>query len=226
MKTTILAAAALAATCAFAQGGSAQPRGGAPHMNQAGPWVARMLSSKTTLEKIGVTDEAMREAILAGIVPLREKGDAIEKKIRDISREQAELTRGLFEDKQSDPKPVMDKISEVAKLRAEQGRISVKAIIVLRDNLSPEQLEKAKSVILERGRERWRMRRGEGEGEGSKRGVRGDGDAPKRGRKHAAEGDGDGQKRGRKQAMEGEDEDAGGEKRGRKGRKAKRQNVE
>ena len=58
----------------------------------------------------------------------------------------------------------MDKIDEVAKLRAEQGRLSVRAIVVLRDNLSPEQLEKAREFILARGRERGRMRQGMGPG--------------------------------------------------------------
>ena len=60
-------------------------------------------------------------------------------------------------------------ISDVTdKLRAEQGRLSVRAIILLRDNLSPEQLVKAREFILERGRERGRMRRG-GMGPGGER---------------------------------------------------------
>jgi hypothetical protein len=79
-----------------------------------------MLADKASLEKIGVTDEALSTKILAELKPLKEQGDVLEKKIREISREQAQLMRGLLNDKASDPKPAMDKIDEVAKLRAEQ----------------------------------------------------------------------------------------------------------
>ncbi len=190
MKRILTIAAALAMACAFAQEKPKQaqngPRGRPPMMMQAGPWVVRMLSSKGTLENIGVTDAAAQDKIIAAIAPLKEKGAALEKKIREISLEQAKMTRGLFEDKERDPKPVMDKISEVAQLRAEQGRISVQAMLVLRDNLAPEQLEMAKKVIFERGRERGRMRRGEGPRHGARGGEGADGEKrrPPRNRKN------------------------------------------
>ena len=176
MKRLLVIAAAMAAACVFAQETPTPPNGGmhprGPMMQHAGPWVVRMLSSKEALEKMGVSDDALKDKILAALAPIKEEGDALEKKIREISHEQAEMTRGLFDDKTRDPKPVMDKITEVAKLRAEQGRLSVKAFLVLRDNLPQEQLEKAKSFIFSRGAERGRMRRG-GEGHGPRRGMRG-----------------------------------------------------
>ena len=202
MKRSLLIATAIVAACAFAQEKpNPQPRRMMPRMpmmmHQSGPWVARMLSSKTTLEKIGVADEALRDKIIAMIAPLKDKGDALDKKIRDIAFEQAEMTRALFDDKTRDPKPVMDKIGEVAKLRAEQARISVKAMLMLRENLSAEQLEKAKTVIFERGRERRRMRNGgAGGGEGRKPGM------------------GDGEGRPHRRGGEGRRPGRGGEKRG------------
>ncbi len=166
MKRILVAVAVLAAAFALAQEKPNQPQGGKrgrPRMmQQAGPWLIRMLTNKETLEKIGVSDAEEQKKIIGELEPLKKQGADIEKKIRQISRQQAEMTHGLFEDKARDPKPVMDKIAEVAALRAEQGRISVKAMLVLRDKLPPEQLEKAKTVIFERGRERGRMRRGEG----------------------------------------------------------------
>ena len=138
-----------------------------------------MLSSKMVLDRIGVTNEAQRTKLLADIKPLKEQGDVLEQKIREISREQAQLMRVLFQDKGSDPKAVLDKLDEVAKLRAEQGGLSVEAIIVLRDNLSPEQLAKAREFILERGRERGRMRRGGMGPGGERRGPPPDGSAPR-----------------------------------------------
>ncbi|MBQ6337646.1 MAG: hypothetical protein IJI36_00755 [Kiritimatiellae bacterium] len=176
-KLGIVIVAALATVCVLAQD---KPRRGGRHrgerpaagerqmhgpmMHAAGAWVPRMLADKASLEKIGVTDGALCTKLLAELKPLKEQGDVLEKKIREISREQAQLMRGLLKDKASDPKAAMDKIDEVAKLRAEQGRLSVRALVVLRDNLSSEQLEKAREFILERGRERGRMRQGMGPG--------------------------------------------------------------
>ena len=183
-KIGMIIVAVLATACVLAQEkprrgrGGGHPRGERPAMGErpmrgpmmhaAGAWVPRMLASKASLEKIGVTDEALRNKLLAELKPLKEQGDTLEQRIRDISREQVQLMRALFQEKGSDPKAVQDKIDEVAKLRAEQGGLSVRAIILLRDNLSPEQLAKAREFILERGRERGRMRRG-GMGPGGER---------------------------------------------------------
>ena len=193
-KIGMIIVAVLATACVLAQdkprrGGGKHQRGerpaagerpmAGPMMHAAGAWVPRMLASKASLEKIGVTDEALRTKLIAELKPLKEQGDLLEQRIRDVSREQVKLMQGLLKDKGCDPKPVMEKIDEVAKLRSEQGRLSVRALVVLRDNLSPEQLEKARALVLERGRERGRMRRG-GMGPGGERPVPPpDGSAPR-----------------------------------------------
>ena len=190
-KIGMIIVAVLATACVLAQekprrGGkhrgerpAAGERQRGPMMHAAGAWVPRMLSNKASLEKIGVTDEALSTKLIAELKPLREQGDLLEQKIREVSREQAKLMQDLLKDKGSDPRPVMEKIDEVAKLRAEQGRLSVRALVVLRDNLSPEQLAKARELVLERGRERGKMRRG-GMGPGGERPVPPpDGSAPR-----------------------------------------------
>ena len=189
MKHLVFIAAALVAACVMAEPEKAGPmRGGnrpmpmhGPMMQQSGMWVTRMLSSKNGLERLGIEDSELRDKIIAAITPIKEEGDNLEQKIRAIAREQAELTRGLFEDKTRDPKPVMEKIGEIARLRAKQGKLSVRAMLVLRDNLSPEQLEKAKKMIFDRGRERMFHHGQRGEGaEGMRRGPgpRGEGRRP------------------------------------------------
>ena len=197
----ILATTILAAACVLAQdenrgprpGGARHPRGERPMMGHpmmmppSGPWVAQLLCNPENLDKIGVTDEALRGKLTLELQPIKDKGNALEKQIREISREQAQMMRELFADKAKDAKPVLDKIDEVAKLRAEQGRLAVKAILVARDNLSPEQLEKAQALIREGGRQRGWMRR---EGGGGPRGAHGEG----RGRRHPEGKKGKGQR--------------------------------
>jgi len=172
-KIVVLAVAVLAVVGVLAQD-APKPEGGAvPHRVGGHPpfgpggmmqnaWVARVLSSRENLAKIGVTDAAVCDKLIGELTAIREKSDALEKQVRGISREQAQLMRELMDDKSKDAKPVLDKIDEVAKLRAEQGRLAVKAILIARDNLSEEQLKQARSLIRERGFQRGRMRRGEG----------------------------------------------------------------
>ncbi len=172
-KILVLTAAVLATVGVMAQDAPKPEGGAAPHRAGGHPpfgpgammqnaWVARVLSSRENLAKIGVTDAAVCDKLIGELTAIREKSDALEKQVRGISREQAQLMRDLMEDKSKDAKPVLDKIDEVAKLRAEQGRLAVKAILLARDNLSEEQLKQARSLIREGGLQRGRMRRGEG----------------------------------------------------------------
>ena len=167
-KVAMAVVAALAAACVIAQDAPRGPR--RQHgerngerrthfdrmpppmmMHGSGAFVMRMLSSKPVLERIGVTDEAQSQKIIDAIKPLREESDKLEGKIRELSREQSQSLRGLLKDKAADPKAAMDKVGELEKLRAEQGRLAVKAVLVLRDNLTPEQAEKAGEMISGRG---------------------------------------------------------------------------
>lgn len=182
-KLLTFAASALAAACVMAQDGPRRAEGGRPHgdrpppgmgMGGSGAWVTRMLSNRENLAKIGLADEEKQNKLVEALSALREKSEDLEKKIRMISREQARLMRELLEDGGRDDKAVLEKIDEVAKLRAEQGRLAVKSILVARDNLTPEQLKKARELISEKGRMRGGMRRGDGaDGEGPRAGCEG-----------------------------------------------------
>ena len=133
-------------------------------MHGSGAMMLRMLSSKPTLERIGITDEAQSTKITEALKPLVEESGKLEMRIREITREQAQSMRELLKDKAADPKAAMDKVGELEKLRAEQGRLAVKAALVLRDILTPEQAEKAGELFSGRG-----MRRPGGMGFGGER---------------------------------------------------------
>lgn len=180
-KVAMAVVAALAAVCAMAEepqrGPRRQPgeRNGERRaqfdrmpppmmMHGSGAMVLRMLSSKTGLERIGVTDEAQSKKISDAIKPLMEESGKLERQMRELSRAQSQALSALLKDKASDPKVAMDKVGELEKLRAEQGRLAVKAVLVLRENLTPEQLEKAGALFSSRG-----MRRPGGMGPGGER---------------------------------------------------------
>lgn len=174
-KLAVMSVVTLAAACVFAQGAPmGSPTG-------AGPWVAQMLAGGDNLEKIGVEDEALRESLRRDLTSLKEKADVIEREVRKVSREQAKMMRELMRDRSRSADDVLAKIDEVAKLRAEQGRLAVQSIVLLRDKLSAEQLEAAHKLVTERGRARGRMRMEERGGNGRQFGPgarRGRGEQP------------------------------------------------
>ena len=181
-KIMIIALAAIASSGVFAQDNADAPErpNGAriaqrPMMGGQGPWLVRMFTKKENFEKLGISDKAKADKLLADLEKIKDEGNAIEKKVREISREQAELMRKLFADKAADSKEVMAKIDEVAKLRAEQARLSVKTILTLRENLTEEQMQNARNMMMERGQMRRSMRRGMGTSEPGRRPMRGKG---------------------------------------------------
>ena len=182
-RLMIIALAAIASSGVFAQDNAEaspeKPNGARmmqrPMMGGQGPWLVRMFTKKENFEKLGITDKAKADKLLADLESIKDEGNAIEKKVREISREQAELMRKLFADKAADSKEVMAKIDEVAKLRAEQARLSVKTILMLRENLTDEQMQNARNMMMERGQMRRSMRQGVGGTEPGRRPARGKG---------------------------------------------------
>ena len=182
-RLMIIALAAIASSGVFAQDNAEtspeKPNGARmaqrPMMGGQGPWLVRMFTKKDNFEKLGITDKAKADKLLADLESIKDEGNAIEKKVREISREQAELMRKLFADKAADSKEVMAKIDEVAKLRADQARLSVKTILMLRENLTEEQMQNARNMMMERGKVRRSMRQGVGGAEPGRRPMRGKG---------------------------------------------------
>ena len=182
-RLMIIALAAIASSGVFAQDNAEaspeKPNGARmmqrPMMGGQGPWLVRMFTKKDNFEKLGISDKAKADKLLADLESIKDEGNAIEKKVREISREQAELMRKLFADKATDSKEVMAKIDEVAKLRAAQARLSVKTILTLRENLTEEQMQNARNMMMERGKARRSMRRGVGMSEPGRRPMRGKG---------------------------------------------------
>ena len=182
-RLMIIALAAIASSGVFAQDNAEaspeKPNGARmmqrPMMGGQGPWLVRMFTKKENFEKLGISDKAKADKLLADLEKIKDEGNAIEKKVREISREQAELMRKLFADKATDSKEVMAKIDEVAKLRADQARLSVKTILTLRENLTEEQMQNARNMMMERGKVRRSMRQGVGGAEPGRRPMRGKG---------------------------------------------------
>ena len=169
-KLIIISAAVLSAASLFAQerpqringsdGAERQmPRSGMMPMHEAdGMWILRMFSNKAILTKLGVTDEAVLKKIQDGLGALKKRNADLSKKIRDASRAQTKLIHELLTDKSIATKAATDNVEELARLRAEQGRLAIEAVVLLHENLTDEQMKKMRRLVAERGRARERVR--------------------------------------------------------------------
>lgn len=166
-RISLAMAVALSAAGLFAQDapkpacapGRDGPHGARPPLRpNSGVWVARMLSKPGVIEKIGVTDEASKAKIASGLAELDAKGAELETSIRRLSLEQAELFKAVLSDKAADTAPLYAKIDEIAELRTKQGKLAVEALVLLRDCLSQEQIDKAVKIVEERSKGRFEKR--------------------------------------------------------------------
>ena len=105
----------------------------------------------------------------------------INKKIGELSRNQAEIATKVLTVPDSDPSEMFKLTEEIGKLRTEQAKHSVKVLIVVRDTLRPEQcakvvemMKKAREKMKKRIEEMKKNRREGGRGRGFER------DFPKR----------------------------------------------
>lgn len=167
-RMSLIAAVAMTAACVLAQG-EPKPKGapgrdgghGAkpPLAPNSGIWVAKMLSKPEVIEKIGVTDEAAKAKIIGGLAELDGKGAKLEEEIRRLSLEQAGLFKSVLSDKEADAAPLYAKVDEIAALRTEQGKLAVEALVLLRDCLSQEQIDRAVKIVEERAERRFERRK-------------------------------------------------------------------
>jgi hypothetical protein len=139
-----------------------RPQGMAPSGQvspMAGAWVSRLLSIRENLEKIGVDDAEVLDKVGRELGKIKKSNYDLEKRIRILSREQAKLMRELANKEEVDDKELFAKIDELAKLRAEQGRLAVKSLLVLRSNLDEKQMKAAHKLVAKSAREKMAARK-------------------------------------------------------------------
>lgn len=161
MSKRITCAAVLAVLAACAVWGQQnEQEGGARHPRLAlgrGNWVNKRLMNQEFLNKIGVTGEQAAK-LKAKTDELEKESQKVEEEITQTAMEQAELAKKVLAEPGADTDEIMALVEKIGKLRTEQAKLATRRLIVMRDNLTAEQRQKAAALLAEE-QKKWREER-------------------------------------------------------------------
>lgn len=130
----------------------------ARRMANMGNWVGRIAQTPVFAEAVGISD-AQQETLRKGLREIEAKQRALEEKIRSAAREQARACRELLGNPDLKTDVVYQKIEEISAYRTEQAKLSIQSMLLIRNELTPVQREKADAFFQKMGKEhRQRMR--------------------------------------------------------------------
>jgi hypothetical protein len=176
-KVTTVLLAALTVSCLWAKEGATKqmPKNAPaprlmqrPMMQNQGAWLARMLAKKENFDKLGIKDAKKADMLYKQLNAIQKEEMALMKKMQELTRSQAMMMRQLFANQEINEKEILGKADQIAKVKAAQGRLALKAIIELRKNLTDEQMKAARQMIMMRARQRM-QRLGDQPREGGRR---------------------------------------------------------
>ncbi len=112
--------------------------------------IDQLLSGTTLTGEIGLTPESaarMRDELQA----LQAQHGELESQINKLSLEQEGRVKRLLHQPNVDTGEIMKTIDEIGRLRAEQAKLTIQNLLVIRKHLSPEQIRKAHELLRDRG---------------------------------------------------------------------------
>jgi Spy/CpxP family protein refolding chaperone len=124
-----------------------------------GFWLERKITNPEYMQKIGISDEQAKKLKISW-KQFEEQNQKMEGEIHTLARQQAELAKKIFSLPGSDTKELMALVEKIGMLRIEQAKQAIQRVILVRDQLTPEQRTKL-NVLLEEDQKKWRATREE-----------------------------------------------------------------
>lgn len=156
--TCVALLAGLTACAVWAQ--QNEQDGGARHPRLSlgrGNWINKRMMNQEFLDKIGVTGEQAAK-LKAKTDELEKESQKVEEEITKAAMEQAELAKKVLAEPGADTTEIMALVEKIGKLRTEQAKLATRRLIVMRDNLTAEQRQKASALLAEE-QKKWREER-------------------------------------------------------------------
>jgi len=120
-----------------------------------GNWVAKRVMSKEFMEKVGIQGEQATK-IKAALDSLDKQSSKIDEEIEQAATQQAEIAKKVLSEPGANVDEIMKIIERIGTCRTEQAKLATRRLVVIRDNLTAEQREKASAILNEeqkKGRE-------------------------------------------------------------------------
>jgi Spy/CpxP family protein refolding chaperone len=152
-----LIVAVLAAATVFGQANEQEGARKARAAFGRGNWVGKRIMTPEFLEKIGVKGEQAAK-LKAQSDEIEKQSQKVEEEITKAAMEQAEIAKKVLAEPGASTDEMMALIEKIGKLRTEQAKLATQRLIIMRDNLTPEQRQKA-SAALNEEQKKWREER-------------------------------------------------------------------
>ena len=123
-----------------------------PHCRPIG-WIVRTVTSEQFIESGGLSSNQVL-TIKEEVRKITELNQSLETNIHAVTRKQAYAYRNILQDKKSDPAPLYACAEQIAVLRGEQAKLSIRLLLHVRETLNEEQFRRLDILLREEGRKR------------------------------------------------------------------------
>ena len=117
-------------------------------MGSRGNWVAKRVLSKDFMEKVGIQGEQAAK-IKAALDALDKQSAKLDEQIQHEATRQAEIAKHVLTEPGASVDEIMTIIARIGTYRTEQAKLAIQRLVVIRDNLTAEQREKASAILNE-----------------------------------------------------------------------------
>ncbi len=127
-----------------------------PRMSRSlnrGNWVGKHVLTKEFMDKVGIQGEQAAK-LKAEFDALDTKASKLEEDINKAALEQAEIAKKVLSEPGANVDEIMKIIERIGQYRTEQAKLATQRLIVIRDNLTAAQREKASEILSAEGKKR------------------------------------------------------------------------
>jgi len=146
----------LCALVAFSAIGQQSDRETARRQRTASPrgnWVAKRVMSKEFMEKVGIQGEQAKK-IKVDLDALDKQASKLDEDIQKAAAQQAEIAKKVLSEPGANVDEIMKIIERIGTYRTEQAKLATRRLVVIRDNLTAVQREKASAILDEEQKKR------------------------------------------------------------------------
>lgn len=154
MTTRVLTCLAIvAAAAAFGQPQNEREQPRVQRGLNHGNWIGKRVLTKEFMDKVGIQGEqaAKLKAELEGIDA---KAGKLDEGINKAALEQAQIAKKVLSEPGANTDEIMKIIERIGQYRIEQAKLATQRLVVIRDNLTAAQREKASEILNGEGKRR------------------------------------------------------------------------
>ena len=143
----------LAVVTAFGQPQNERESTRIPRSLNYGNWVGKRVLTKDFMEKVGIKEEQAAK-IKAEFERIDVQTHKIDESISKAALEQAEIAKKVLAEPGANTDEIMKIIERIGQYRTEQAKLATLRLVVIRDNLTAAQREKASEILNGEGKRR------------------------------------------------------------------------